>query len=81
MITIRKTITVTAQQDAWIKSQIEDGHYTNDSECIRDLIRREQERNAVPGVIREALIEGENSGKQKKFNATVFKQQMQKKRG
>ncbi len=37
MITIRKTITVTAQQDAWIKSQIEDGHYTNDSECIRDL--------------------------------------------
>ncbi|MDB6144153.1 MAG: addiction module antidote protein family [Pseudomonas sp.] len=45
MGTVRKTITVTEQQDGWIKAQIEAGQYTNDSECIRDLIRREQERN------------------------------------
>jgi len=81
MISIRKTITVTAQQDAWIKLQIEDGHYTNDSECIRDLIRREQERNAEVDAIRQALIDGENSGAPKKFNPTAFKQRMQKKHG
>jgi toxin ParE1/3/4 len=45
MATVRKTITLTIQQDAWIAAQIEAGYYTNDSEAIRDLIRREQERN------------------------------------
>ena len=45
MGTVRKTITLTDQQDRWIKAQIIAGHYTNDSEYIRDLIRREQERS------------------------------------
>lgn len=40
MGTTRKTITVTDQQDQWIKSQIAAGQFTNDSEYIRDLIRR-----------------------------------------
>ena len=42
MSTIRKTITVTDQQDSWIKAQIAGGAFTNDSEYIRDLIRRDQ---------------------------------------
>ena len=45
MATVRKSITFTEQQDAWIKSQIESGHYTNDSEYIRDLIRKDQVSN------------------------------------
>ncbi|HRN62170.1 MAG TPA: hypothetical protein PLI48_04215 [Gammaproteobacteria bacterium] len=44
MAVIRKTITVTDQQDAWIAGQVRAGRFTNDSELIRDLIRREQER-------------------------------------
>ncbi len=59
MGTVRKTITLTDQQDAWITSQITAGHYTNDSEAIRDLIRREQERNFNLETLRLALIEGE----------------------
>jgi Arc/MetJ-type ribon-helix-helix transcriptional regulator len=47
MGTVRKTITLTDQQDNWITSQIEAGLYINDSECIRDLIRREQERDVT----------------------------------
>ena len=31
MGTVGKTITLTEQQDRWIKAQIEAGHYTNDS--------------------------------------------------
>ncbi len=54
MSTVRKTITLTAKQDDWIKAQIEAGRYTNDSEYIRDLIRREQERSAELDVIRAA---------------------------
>ncbi len=65
MATVRKTITLTEQQDAWIAAQIEAGSYTNDSEAIRDLIRREQERqHETPAdieAIRAALIEGEKS--------------------
>lgn len=76
MGTVRKTITLTDQQDSWIKAQIEAGHYTNDSEYIRDLIRREQERNGEIDAIRNALIEGEASGEPRRFDATAFKQRM-----
>ena len=46
MATVRKTITVTDQQDRWIKARITGGGFTNDSEYIRDLIRRDQEQSA-----------------------------------
>lgn len=77
MGTVRKTITLTDQQYAWVKAQIDGGGYTNDSELIRDLIRREQERTAVTENIRQALIEGENSGEPKKFDPEEFKLRMQ----
>lgn len=73
MATIRKTITLTEQQDAWIAAQIAAGHYTNDSETIRDLIRREQERSLEIENIRHALIEGEQSGEPERFDFTAFK--------
>lgn len=81
MSTVRKTITLTDQQDHWVKAQIEAGHYTNDSEYIRDLIRREQERMGQLEAIRTALIEGENSGAAQVFDARAFKQKMRAKHG
>lgn len=81
MATIRKTITLTDKQDYWIKSQIEAGHYTNDSEYIRDLIRREQERVAEIEAVRAALIEGENSGEPKPFDLKAFKARVTAKHG
>jgi antitoxin ParD1/3/4 len=62
MGTVRKTITFTEQQDQWIKTKIAAGQFTNDSEYIRDLVRRDQEKNAEIEAIRAALIEGEQSG-------------------
>ena len=59
---VRKTITFTEQQDQWIKAKIAGGQFTNDSEYIRDLVRRDQEKNAEIEAIRTALIEGEQSG-------------------
>lgn len=76
MGTVRKTITLTDKQDSWVKAQIDAGHYTNDSEYIRDLIRREQERSAEIESIRAALIEGEISGEPKTFDVGVFKRKM-----
>ena len=62
MRTVRKTITFTDQQDQWIKAKIAAGQFTNDSEYIRDLVRRDQEKNAELEMLRAALIEGEHSG-------------------
>ncbi|WP_310476436.1 type II toxin-antitoxin system ParD family antitoxin [Sandarakinorhabdus sp.] len=74
MATVRKTITLTAQQDDWIASQIAAGNYTNDSEAIRDLIRRAQERTWEMDRIRQALIDGEQSGAAERFDFAAFKQ-------
>jgi antitoxin ParD1/3/4 len=74
MGTVRKTITLTEQQDSWIAEQIAEGSYTNDSEAIRDLIRREQERRFEIETIRQALIEGERSGEPEPFDFAAFKQ-------
>ncbi len=81
MGTVRKTITLTEKQDSWIKAQIDAGQYTNDSEYIRDLIRREQERSAELEAVRAALIEGEASGEPLPFDASAFKQRMLTTRG
>lgn len=59
---IRKSITFTEQQDAFVKSLIEQGYYTNDSEYIRDIIRKDQERRKRMVDLNEALIEGIESG-------------------
>ncbi len=78
---VRKTITLTDQQDSWVKAQISAGHYTNDSEYIRDLIRREQERSTEIEAIRNALIDGEASGEPRRFDAVAFKQRMRASHG
>lgn len=74
MATVRKTITLSEQQDAWIAAQIDAGRYTNDSEAIRDLIRREQDRAFEVDSIRQALIEGEASGEPEPFDFAAFKE-------
>ena len=59
MATVRKTITVTDQQDEWIKSQISNGDYTNDSEYFRDLIRRDQDKfRALKTAVEKGLASG-----------------------
>lgn len=58
----RKTITITEQQDRWIKSVIRSGDYGNDSEYFRDLIRRDQARRLAEGKLRRMLAEAEASG-------------------
>ena len=63
---IKKNISVTNQQNDWIKSQIATGHYSNESEVVRQLIRErqmcEQETPAEIQAIRAKLIAGEKSG-------------------
>ncbi len=69
----RKTITLTAQQDEWVKDQIESGHFGNDSEYIRDLIRRDQQAKERLTLLRQALAEGASSGKPKPLDISAIK--------
>lgn len=76
MGTTRKTIAATDRQDNWIEAQITAGKFTNDSECIRGLIHRDQAGQADMEAIRAALIEGEESGDPQPFDGSQFKQEM-----
>ena len=69
----RKTITLTEQQDDWVKSQIESGHFGNDSEYIRHLIRRDQQAQERLVSLRQALAEGESSGRPQPFDISAIK--------
>ncbi len=60
--TVRKTISLSEQQDRWVKARIEDGDFTNDSEYIRALIRRDQEENAKYLALKAAINDGLASG-------------------
>jgi antitoxin ParD1/3/4 len=62
MATVRKTITLTSSLDEWIKKQIADGGFTNDSEYIRDLVRRDQARKQESLTLKAAIAEGLASG-------------------
>jgi len=62
---VKKSISVTDRQADWLKSQIASGHYGNESEVIRDLIRRRQAPSDSEQEIeqlRAALDKGLKSG-------------------
>ncbi len=62
MSIVRKSISLTKHQDDWVKTQISSGDYTNDSEVVRDLIRKAQAHDGEILKLRAALIEGRESG-------------------
>ncbi|RVU36899.1 type II toxin-antitoxin system ParD family antitoxin [Hwanghaeella grinnelliae] len=59
---IKKSITVTEQQEEWIQAQLASGHYASDSEVVREAIREKQLRSAEIERIRAALIQAEEGG-------------------
>ncbi len=78
MAMVKKSITVTDQQDHWIKAQIEMGHYGNESEVVRELIRerqlREQESTREIELIRAKLIQAEQSGFTEQSRAEILQE-------
>ncbi|MDH3601679.1 MAG: type II toxin-antitoxin system ParD family antitoxin [Candidatus Tectomicrobia bacterium] len=59
---IRKTISMPDEMSAWIEDRIRGGHYNNDSEYFRDLVRRDQERQEAITQLRQMLDDAEASG-------------------
>jgi len=47
---------------AWVEAQVETGHFSNASDYVRDLIRRDQQDQAQRDALVRALVAGETSG-------------------
>lgn len=62
MSMIKKSITVTDQQEAFIQSQLATGRYASDSEVIREALREKELRIAEIDALRAKLIASESSG-------------------
>ncbi len=73
---VRKSISVTSQQNDWIKAQMEAGHYGNESEVLRELIRerqlRELENQGDIERIRAKIMKAEKSGFSEKSAAELL---------
>ena len=69
MSMIKKSITVTNQQEEWIRTQVAKGYYASDSEIFRELIRERQMKEADKleiQAIRATLIDAEKQGSSKR---------------
>jgi antitoxin ParD1/3/4 len=80
MATTRKTITLTQQQDEWVKAQIASGDYSNDSEYFRDLIRRDQASKRAEVKLRQLLDRAEASGMSESTVAEIWAEAEQRHR-
>jgi len=47
---------------SWVESLSRSGRYSNSSDYVRDLIRKDQERSAIIANMQECVTEGINSG-------------------
>ena len=59
---IKKSITVTDQQEAFIQAQLATGQYASDSEIIREALREKEQRVAQTDMLRARLIASEQGG-------------------
>ena len=60
------------QMKAWVEAQTEGGRYSNASDYIRDLIRRDQERKAAIAEMQQLVDEALASGPAKRFDVEEF---------
>ena len=74
MKTTRKTITLSEQQDAWVKARIDSGDYTNDSEYFRDMIRRDQQESSELLTLKRAIKEGLDGGISKRSVREIWQE-------
>ena len=80
MAMVKRTISITPHNDAWIKLRVANGDYASDSEYLRDLIRHDREKHGELEAIRAALIEGEESGISNRTPDVIFEAVMTRKR-
>jgi len=65
-------ISLPEQMKAWAEAQAETGKYSNTSDYVRDLIRRDQERAEKIATMQVKITEGLASGVSSHSMADIF---------
>lgn len=65
----------------WVEQQAQSGRYSNTSDYVRDLIRRDQERAAGIAELQTLITEGFASGKPVPFDQASFLARVQQLHG
>lgn len=65
----------------WVERQLETGLYANNSDYVRDLIRKDQQRAEKQAVLQQAITAGLESGNSGELNMQAIKQRARAKAG
>ena len=63
----------------WIEARLKDGSFSNTSDYVRHLIRRDQERAQAMETLQQAIDDGLKSGDPEPFDFKTFKARMRQK--
>ncbi|HBM60554.1 type II toxin-antitoxin system ParD family antitoxin [Salipiger marinus] len=63
---------------AWVEERARDGSFSNASDYVRHLIRRDQDRARAVAQLQTAISDGIESGEAQPFDATAFKDRMRR---
>jgi antitoxin ParD1/3/4 len=69
-------VSLPAPMKAWVEERSADGRYSNSSDYVRDLIRKDQERIEAVTEIQALIDQGLASGAPKPFDKAAFLQRM-----
>ena len=65
----------------WVDSQTENGQYSNNSDYVRDLIRKDQQRASKLKILQEAITKGFESGDAGELDMSEIKREAKKREG
>jgi len=65
----------------WVEARLKDGKFSNTSDYVRHLIRRDQERAEAVADIQKAVDEAIASGEPRPFDVAAFKARMHEQHG
>ncbi len=64
----------------WVEDQVKTGQYSNASDYVRDLIRRDQEYQEKHEALVKALVKGEKSGMSERTLKEIWRDVKQRRR-
>jgi antitoxin ParD1/3/4 len=65
----------------WVESRTHDGRFSNASDYVRHLIRKDQERQAAMAAFQAEITAGLASGDGQPFDSAAFKARMREPHG
>jgi antitoxin ParD1/3/4 len=74
-------ISLPDKMKAWVESRTADGRYANASDYVRDLIRKDQERDVATATLLALIEEGDASGDPEDWDFDAFIAEMNAKHG